>query len=106
LDEVLGHCRRYTEDQLTKVGQQAGFTVEKVLKFNRPGVPAWWLNGRVLRRTTFGLGQIRLLNFLTPLFRAMDSWLPLPPLSLIAIFRKSGGSASPGLSSGGASSPD
>ena len=88
LDEVLGHCRRYTEDQLAGVGKEAGFTVEKVLKFNRPGVPAWWLNGRILRKTTFGLGQIRLLNFLTPLFRVVDSWLPLPPLSLIAIFRK------------------
>jgi SAM-dependent methyltransferase len=94
LDEVLGHCRRYTEDQLIKVGQEAGFTVEKVLKFNRPGVPAWWLNGRVLRKTTFGLGQVRLLNFLTPLFRVIDSWLPFPPLSLIAIFRKEAGSAS------------
>ncbi len=94
LDEVLGHCRRYTEDQLIKVGREAGFTVEKVLKFNRPGVPAWWLNGRVLRKTTFGLGQVRLLNFLTPLFRVIDSWLPLPPLSLIAIFRKDAGSAS------------
>ena len=94
LDEVLGHCRRYTEDQLIKVGQEAGFMVEKVLKFNRPGVPAWWLNGRVLQRTTFGLGQVRLLNFLTPIFRVMDSWLPLPPLSLIAIFRKEAGSAS------------
>ncbi len=88
LDEVLGHCRRYTEDQLTKVGQEAGFTVEKVLKFNRPGVPAWWLNGRILRKTTFGLGQLRLLNFLTPVFRVTDSWLPFPPLSLIAVFRK------------------
>lgn len=94
LDKVLGHCRRYTEDQLISVGQDAGFAVEKILKFNRPGVPAWWLNGRVLRRTTFGLGQIRLLNFLTPLFRVIDSWLPLPPLSLIAIFRKGAGSVS------------
>jgi glycosyltransferase involved in cell wall biosynthesis/phospholipid N-methyltransferase len=94
LDKVLGHCRRYTEDQLARIGQDAGFTVEKVLKFNRPGVPAWWLNGRILRKTTFGLGQIRLLNFFTPLFRAVDSWFPLPPLSLIAIFRKEAGSAS------------
>ena len=45
LDEVLGHCRRYTE-QLVDVAQPAGFHVEQVLKFNRPGVPAWWLNGR------------------------------------------------------------
>src|SRR5580700_5278946 len=93
LDEVLGHCRRYTEDQLIHSGEAAGFQAEKLLKFNRPGVPAWWLNGQVLRRTTFGLGQIRLLNFLTPLFRVIDPWLPLPPLSLIAIFWKENGAA-------------
>jgi len=88
LDEVLGHFRRYTKDRLVNVCQQAGFRVEKVLKFNRPGVPAWWLNGRILRRKTFGLGQIRMLNLLTPIFRLVDSWLPLPPLSIIAILRK------------------
>jgi glycosyltransferase involved in cell wall biosynthesis len=91
LDEVLGHCRRYTEDQLIHAGRSVGFQAEKLLKFNRPGVVAWWLNGQVLRRKTFGLGQIRLLNFLTPLFRLIDPWLPFPPLSLIAIFRKQNG---------------
>ena len=66
------------------------FEVEQVLKFNRPGVPAWWLNGRVLHRKTFALGQIRMLNFLTGIFRRIDPILPLPPLSLIAILRKGG----------------
>jgi SAM-dependent methyltransferase len=93
LDEVLGHCRRYTEEQLAGVAQQAGFRVEQILKFNRPGVPAWWLNGKILRRKTFGMGQIRLLNVLTPIFRRIDSWLPLPPLSIIAILRKQEGQA-------------
>lgn len=96
LDEVLGHFRRYTEKQLCDVAIQAGFRVEQMLKFNRPGVPAWWLNGRILRRRTFGIAQIRILNFLTPLFRLVDRWLPLPPLSLIAILRKEDGSSSPG----------
>jgi glycosyltransferase involved in cell wall biosynthesis len=91
LDEVLGHFRRYTETQLRDVAQQAGFHVEHVLRFNRAGVPAWWLNGRILKRQTFGIGQIRILNFLTPLFRLVDRWLPLPPLSLIAILRKEDG---------------
>src|SRR5208282_5507024 len=91
LDEVLGHYRRYTKDQLRQVAQEAGFHVERILKFNRPGVPAWWLNGRVLRRKTFGLGQIRMLNVLTPVFRFLDPWLPLPPLSIIAILRKDEG---------------
>jgi SAM-dependent methyltransferase len=89
LDRVLGHYRRYTREQLTALGEQAHFRVKEVLCFNRAGVPAWWLNGRVLRRTTFGLGQIRLLNLLIPLFRKLDPWLPLPSLSLIAIFEKS-----------------
>jgi glycosyltransferase involved in cell wall biosynthesis len=88
LDEALGHCRRYTEEQLADVAKQAGFNVEETLKFNRPGTPAWWLNGRVLRRRTFGLGQIRLLNLLTPLFRRVDGWLPFQPLSIIAVLRK------------------
>jgi SAM-dependent methyltransferase len=88
LDEVLGHRRRYTEDRLIDVSQRAGFVVDEVLKFNRPGVVGWWLNGKVFRRRNFGLGQIRLLNTLTPLFRLVDPWIPLPPLSIIAILRK------------------
>lgn len=91
LDEVLGHCRRYTEEQLIKLGEAEGFKIDHLLKFNRFGIFAWWLNGKILRRRTFGLGQIRMLNFLTPLFRAVDSWLPCPPLSLIAIFSKETG---------------
>jgi glycosyltransferase involved in cell wall biosynthesis len=88
LDEVLGHCRRYTVEQLVDVSQRAGFRVEQVLKFNRAGVVGWWLNGKILHRRKFGLAQIRLLNFLTPSFRLVDSWLPLPPLSIIAILKK------------------
>lgn len=88
LDEVLGHCRRYTEEQLSGVGQRAGFRVETLIRFNRPGVIAWWLNGKILQRRTFGLGQIRILNLVTPIFRVMDAWIPLPPLSIIGILRK------------------
>ena len=86
--DIAGATRRNSWSQWA---QYAGFKVERILKFNRPGVVAWWLNGKILRRRTFGLAQIRLLNLLTPLFRVLDPWLPLPPLSLIAIFRKDGG---------------
>jgi glycosyltransferase involved in cell wall biosynthesis len=88
LDEVLGHHRRYSPGQFKELALQAGFHVEAILFFNRIGSPAWWLNGRLLRRKTFGLWQIKALNFLTPLFRVIDRFLPLPPLSLIAVLRK------------------
>src|SRR5882762_10327517 len=88
LDEVLGHHRRYTRKQLTELVEKAGFHLENVLEFNRIGVIAWWLNRRLLRRRTFGFWQIKLLNLLTPLFRALDNFLPLLPLSLIAVLSK------------------
>jgi glycosyltransferase involved in cell wall biosynthesis len=85
LDTVLGHYRRYTEEQLVKACEDAGFTVEKLLKFNRIGAPGWWLNGRVLKRDTFGLWQIKFLNFLIPFMQPIDRFLPFPHLSWIAI---------------------
>jgi glycosyltransferase involved in cell wall biosynthesis len=90
LDDVLGHQRRYTQDQLKDVAGRAGFHVDSMLEFNRVGIIAWWLNGKLLRRRTFGFWQIKVLNLLTPLFRVLDKFLPLPPLSLIAILRKPG----------------
>ncbi len=85
LDEVLGHRRRYTPETLRELAEQAGFAVQQIVLFNRAGWPAWWLNGKVLKRKTFGLGQIVALNTLTPVFRLVDARLPFPPLSLIAI---------------------
>jgi SAM-dependent methyltransferase len=85
LDEILGHRRRYTEASLRRVALDAGFEVKALLPFNRVGTPAWWLNGRVLRRRYFGLAQVVALNLLTPVFRRVDRALPFPPLSLVAI---------------------
>jgi SAM-dependent methyltransferase len=97
LDEVLGHQRRYTRQSLEALIKKAGFSLENLLEFNRVGVIAWWLNGRVLRSRTFGLAQIKTLNLLTPIFRTVDKVLPLPPLSLIAVVKKPNTSQSPAL---------
>ena len=85
LDEVLGHRRRYTPASLRAVADAAGFEVREIHDFNRVGTPAWWLNGKLLRRRSFGLFQIWMLNLLTPVFRRVDRFLPFPPLSLIAV---------------------
>ena len=87
LDEVLGHKRRYTDVSLTRLAKEAGFEVQELLHFNRIGTPAWWLNGKLLKRQSFGLIQVKALNVLTPLFRMIDRGLPFPPLSLIALLR-------------------
>jgi glycosyltransferase involved in cell wall biosynthesis len=85
LDDVLGHQRRYTRETLIALASECGFEVRNIIEFNRIGSIAWFFNGKILRRQKFGLGQLWLLNLLTPVFRRIDHAVPLPPLSLIAI---------------------
>lgn len=87
LDRVLGHYRRYTREQLMATCERAGFKVEEVLEFNHIGSPAWWWNGRVLKRTTFGLWQLKVLDTILPLVRRINRFLPFAPLSWIVILR-------------------
>ena len=91
LDEELGHRRRYSEEQLREQMTAAGFDVEAVLPFNRISRPGWWLNGKVLKRRTIGRGQLRNFDRLVWLWRRVDSLLPWPPTSLIAVGRKHAG---------------
>jgi glycosyltransferase involved in cell wall biosynthesis len=88
LDEVLGHRRRYTRDSLTRLARECGLEVETMVEFNRTGSVAWFLNGKLMRRRSFGLTQIWMLNFITPMIRRIDHFLPIPPLSLIAVIRR------------------
>jgi glycosyltransferase involved in cell wall biosynthesis len=85
LDTVLGHYRRYSRESLEQAATSAGFIVKEIFEFNRIGTPAWFLNGRILRRRTFGLVQIWMLDKLMPFFRLIDRLLPWPALSLIAV---------------------
>jgi len=88
LDSAVGHHRRYTRDGLKLLARRAGMQVAALVPFNRLGSVAWWLNGKVLGRRQLGLGQIWLLNLITPFLPLLDRVLPLPPLSLIAVLRK------------------
>ena len=88
LDEALGHRRRYTEEGLREVASRAGLEVTTILRFNRLSSLPWWLNGRVLRRRAAGRLQIGAVDWLTPLVRRIDRFLPFPPLSLIAVMER------------------
>jgi glycosyltransferase involved in cell wall biosynthesis len=85
LDEVLGHHRRYSEEELRSKFADAGFRVETVLYFNRPTRPAWFVNGRILRRRKFGRFQVLVFDRLVWLWRKIDHVLPWKPTSIIAV---------------------
>jgi glycosyltransferase involved in cell wall biosynthesis len=88
LDKVVGHLRRYTLAELTDLGNRAGLRMKLAIAFNRAGSPAWWWDGKVVRHRNIRLWQVKLFNFLVPVIRLIDSWLPFPPLTLIGIFEK------------------
>jgi glycosyltransferase involved in cell wall biosynthesis len=85
MDEVLDHKRRYTEADLRQKMLDAGFEVTQVVPFNRATWPGWYLNSRILKRRTLSRFQLAIFDWLVPLWRKIDSRLPWPPTSLIAI---------------------
>jgi hypothetical protein len=88
LDEVLGHCRRYTKTELEARMLEAGFEVEKIFEFNRVTLPGWWVNGRLLRRRSFGRFQLAVFDRFVWLWKLLESFLPWGGVSLIAVGRK------------------
>ncbi|MEO6063360.1 MAG: glycosyltransferase [Thermoflexales bacterium] len=88
LDEVLEHRERYTSAGLRRSLETAGFEVERVFDFNRISVPAWFWNARILRRRNFARLQLKALELIMPLVRALDRVLPWPGISAIGIARK------------------
>jgi len=84
LDEVLGHCRRYSKQELAEKMTAAGFTIEKILDFNRITSPGWYVNGRILKKRTFSRLQLSIFDRLVPLWRRIDHLLPWASTSIIA----------------------
>ena len=85
LDKVLGHWRRYTEEELRTKMESSGFRVERILRFNRVTRPAWFFNGRILKRETFSRFQLWVFDHMVWLWKKLDSVLPWGPISIIAV---------------------
>jgi len=85
LDSALGHCLRYSQEQLRTRMEEAGFSVDRILEFNRISRPGWYLNGKLLRKETVGRRQLRVFDRLVWLWRRIDTRLPWPSVSIIAI---------------------
>ncbi len=85
LDTALGHFRRYSREEFRARLEQAGFTIEHMVDFNRIARPGWYINGRVLKTQRLARMPLRIFNSLVWLWRRVDSSLPWPPTSLIAI---------------------
>lgn len=92
-DRQLGHFRRYAKGELESKMTAAGFAVEKQFFFNKFGVIAWYVANTLFGQRAITPSQLRLYNFLTPVFRILDKVLPTSGLSTVVIARKPDASA-------------
>lgn len=92
LDEAFEHFRRYTRRTLRGVTERGGLRVVDLRYTNLPGVCAWWLAGRVLRRRTVTAASARLYDrAVIPWVRALESvWTPPVGQSLVMVARRAG----------------
>jgi SAM-dependent methyltransferase len=90
LDEAFEHYRRYTRGDLARLLERAGFELVELRYSNLPGVLAWWLSGRVLRRRTVTPGSVRLYDrLMVPWLRRLERvWTPPRGQSLFVVGRK------------------
>jgi glycosyltransferase involved in cell wall biosynthesis len=88
IDAKLGHYRRYTEEHLTTVMEEAGFDVVHTDQFNRLGTIAWAFSGNVLRRKQLSPSQMIWFDRILPIAKGLEYVLPVPGMSLIAVGRK------------------
>lgn len=89
LDEAVGHHRRYTPETLRAVMEQNGFEVEELRWMNLIGIPAWALNGRVLRRRVLSPLQLKVYDRIAPTIANLEAQVKVPVgLSLLAVGRR------------------
>ena len=56
--------------------------------FNSIGTLGWIVQSMILKRDTLGSKNMKVFNKLMPLIRRIDSFVPFPGLSLLAIVKK------------------
>jgi SAM-dependent methyltransferase len=88
-DEAFDHFSPYTKPQLGARLKGAGFEIESLRYANLPGALSWFLVGRVLRRRTLSVRDVRFYDrWVVPTMLRVERLLP-PPFgqSLLAIAR-------------------
>lgn len=90
-DQNLGHYRRYTRHQLKNLFVHNNIRIQYSRYFNFAGMTGWWFSGTVLKEKTIPSGQMKLFNFLVPVFKGIDFLINrFAGLSVIVAGEKSG----------------
>jgi len=90
LDEAFEHHRRYTKHTLRSVITKAGWSPTRISYMNLPGIAAWFMAGRILKKSVINPQDAKAYDRLVvPWLSRLESAVP-PPIgsNLIAVARK------------------
>lgn len=90
LDRAFDHKRRYTRSTLRYSIESAGWKVRRISYMNLPGIVAWFMAGRVLRKTSIAVSEARAYDRLIIPWLSRLEGIVNPPIgsNLLAIARK------------------
>ena len=74
----MGHFRRYTLRSLKHAYVAAGLKPVRGKYMNIVGAPAWWWQGRVMKREKLSEPATRAFDRLVPYLSAMERLIPPP----------------------------
>ncbi len=88
IDQAIGHYRRYEKDALSRLVTSVGFETDQLFFVNALSTLGWFINGRLLKRSSVPGMQARVADRLVPLYR-LERRLNLPfGLSVISVARR------------------
>jgi glycosyltransferase involved in cell wall biosynthesis len=88
LDRTLGHLRRFRKSELVTMLEKRGFKVQRMVNLNKISTPAWWLYGKVLRRSRISKVTLKMFDKTVWIWRRIDGLLPWSGLSLVVVATK------------------
>jgi glycosyltransferase involved in cell wall biosynthesis len=99
LDRGLGHKRRYTAAQASRLLGSCGFTVEKVYNFNKAGTPPWWVYSKLTGSKKIGKPVLKIFDKTVWFWSHLDALMPWNGLSVILVGRNTAGRYADSVSS-------
>jgi SAM-dependent methyltransferase len=79
LDKAFEHHRRYTRRTVRDVIQKAGWTPRRISYMNFPGIAAWFMAGRIMKKTSVAPGDAKAYDRLViPWLSRLESVVPAP----------------------------
>lgn len=91
LDKAFEHYRRYTRRSLRDVIVKSGWSPRRVSYMNFPGIAAWFMAGRVMKKTSIAVNEAKTYDRLVvPILSRVETMIE-PPIgsNLVAIATKS-----------------